>query len=576
MLGFHEVVVADFEFTALPGERPEPVCLVARELVSGRTTRMFQWDLQARKIPPYPTGRDVLFVAYYASAEIGCHLALNWPLPANVLDLYTEFRNLTNGRDVPSGNGLIGASVYYGLEAIAVAEKDSMRDLAMRGGPWTLGEQKALLDYCESDVLALPNLLDRMIPEIDLPRAILRGRYMVAVARMEHIGIPIDTDNLLKLRGNWTEIKQELIIRTDTANVYEETTFKARRWAEFLRAQGITWPILSSGQLDLSDETFRVMAGLRPAEVEHYRQLRVLLSQMRLEELTVGKDGRNRCVLSAFRSVTGRNQPSNTKFIFGPAVWLRSLIRPEPGYGLAYIDWAQQEFGIAAYLSGDSAMIAAYESGDPYLTFARQAGAIPVGDTKQTHGPIRERFKSCALGVLFGMGEKTLAGRIGQSTAHARELLRLHQQTFPTFHCWSDRAVDYACLHGSISASFGWTLHVGPNYNPRTLRNFPMQANGSEMLRLACCLATERGVRVCAPVHDALLIEAKLDDLEAAVATTQEAMAEASAWVLGGFRLRSDVEVFQYPDRFEDERGRNMWSAVSEILVELQCRGERY
>ena len=32
--------------------------------------------------PPYPTGADVLFVAYYASAEIGCHLALGWPVPA--------------------------------------------------------------------------------------------------------------------------------------------------------------------------------------------------------------------------------------------------------------------------------------------------------------------------------------------------------------------------------------------------------------------------------------------------------------------------------------------------------------
>jgi hypothetical protein len=96
-----------------------------------------------------------------------------------------------------------------------------------------------------------------------------------------------------------------------------------------------------------------------------------------------------------------------------------------------------------------------------------------------------------------------------------------------------------------------------------------MQANGAEMLRLACCLATERGVRVCAPVHDALLIEARLEDLQDAVAATQEAMAEASALVLDGFRLRSDAELFRYPDRFEDERGRKMWSTVSGILTEL-------
>src|SRR3954464_13305113 len=61
-----------------------------------------------------------------------------------------------------------------------------------------------------------------------------------------------------------------------------------------------------------------------------------------------------------------------------------------------------------------------------------------------------------------------------------------------------------------VIARFGWPLHVGAAFNPRSLANFPMQANGAEMLRLACCLATERGIRVCAPVHDALLIEAPL------------------------------------------------------------------
>src|SRR5262249_59241758 len=40
---------------------------------------------------------------------------------------------------------------------------------------------------------------------------------------------------------------------------------------------------------------------------------------------------------------------------------------------------------------------------------------------------------------------------------------------------------------------FGWKVHVGPKANARSLANFPMQGNGAEMLRLACCLATERG-----------------------------------------------------------------------------------
>lgn len=103
------------------------------------------------------------------------------------------------------------------------------------------------------------------------------------------------------------------------------------------------------------------MARAHPT-VASLQELRVALSRMRLSNLTVGEDGRNRCPLSAFSARTGRNQPSNSKFIFGPSTWLRGLIRPEPGYGLAYIDWSQQEFGIAAALSKDPLMMEAYLS----------------------------------------------------------------------------------------------------------------------------------------------------------------------------------------------------------------------
>ena len=75
-----------------------------------------------------------------------------------------------------------------------------------------------------------------------------------------------------------------------------------------------------------------------------------------------------------------------------------------------------------------------------------------------------------------------------------------------------------------------------------------MQAHGAEMLRIACCLATERGVRVCAPVHDALLIEAPISLIDDAVSTTRGAMAEAAAKALGSaVWIDTDVEIVRYP-----------------------------
>jgi hypothetical protein len=99
-----------------------------------------------------------------------------------------------------------------------------------------------------------------------------------------------------------------------------------------------------------------------------------------------------------------------------------------------------------------------------------------------------------------------------------------------------------------------------------------MQANGAEMLRLACCLATERGIKVCAPVHDAILIEAANDKIDETVAETQSVMQEASEIVLNGFVLRTDAEIIRWPERYRDKRGEKMWDTVTDILDEIAER----
>ena len=134
--------------------------------------------------------------------------------------------------------------------------------------------------------------------------------------------------------------------------------------------------------------------------------------------------------------------------------------------------------------------------------------------TKASHGPARELFKQCAAGVTYGMEAEGLARRIGSPPIVARDLLRAHHETYRTFLGWSDAAVDHAMLHRLAAHHLRLAVHVGENPNPRSLRNFPMQANGAEMLRLAACFATEQGIEVCALIHDAVLIAAPLERLE--------------------------------------------------------------
>ena len=142
-LPFRYIVAGDFEFefgghdfpeeAGRSGGRPRPVCMDAKELRSGQKWQLWRGEFGPR--PPFPIGRDALFVAYYASAELGCFKALGWPMPANVLDLYTEFRNRTNGLPtLNNSSGLVSALAYFGLDAVNATEKDEMRALVLRGG----------------------------------------------------------------------------------------------------------------------------------------------------------------------------------------------------------------------------------------------------------------------------------------------------------------------------------------------------------------------------------------------------------------------------------------------------------
>jgi DNA polymerase I-like protein with 3'-5' exonuclease and polymerase domains len=268
----------------------------------------------------------------------------------------------------------------------------------------------------------------------------------------------------------------------------------------------------------------------------------------------------------------GRNNPGTTKWLFGPSVWLRGLIKPAPGQALAYIDWDSQEVAIAAALSGDPAMLVAIRSGDPYMAFAKLAGLAPEDATKASHPLVREQCKQCVLGTNYGMQATSLAYRIGGSVADAERLLRALAKAFPVFSQWVQDTIYRGMLTGWLSSVYGWPLRAGPDTRATALRNYPMQSNGAEMLRIACCLATERGVKVCAPVHDAILIEAPTSDIKDAVKAAQQAMAEASGAVLGGHEIGSSAELVAWPGRYADPHGRGavMWDRVNTLLSKFE------
>ena len=301
-------------------------------------------------------------------------------------------------------------------------------------------------------------------------------------------------------------------------------------------------------------------------QLDLLREARGSLGKVRPVDLDIGSDGRCRSALFPFGTITGRNAPR--RFPFSPAIWIRSLIRPEPGRAIAYCDYSGQELAIAAAFSGDENMMRAYQSGDFYMATAKAFGIAPPDATEDSHPEARELCKVLSLGLNYGMLVWGLAQRLDIGYAEAEELMAKHRATYPKFWAFSDASTTAGMLNCRLTSVFGWTYLVTGETNPRSLRNWPMQAAGAEMLRLATIALVAAGVSVSALVHDAILIEADERDIDEHVAATKALMGRASEVVTGGFPLRVASKVFTHGHRYRDKRGIPMWNRVVRTLRE--------
>jgi DNA polymerase-1 len=168
------------------------------------------------------------------------------------------------------------------------------------------------------------------------------------------------------------------------------------------------------------------------------------------------------------------------------------------------------------------------------------------------------------------MGLTSLAASVGGSVDKARDLLLAYRRTFASYWSWVGNRIEHALAVGAITASFGWTMQMSERTNRRTLGNWPLQANGSEMLRLAILRAQALGIEVVAPVHDAILIHAPVDQLEHHIALATEAMQYASRQVLAGYALKVGVDRFE--GRFYDaERDGGLWADIQTRMANYEA-----
>jgi DNA polymerase I len=311
-LPFREIWCVDTEYYPGPGRANggrdgdiiTPLCLVAYEMRSGRTVRLWQDELGP--FPPYRLDADALIIGYTITAEFGTHVVLGWGEPARALDPYVEFRHYVNDGSIESKDRekgfytLAGALRYFCEDELDVTHKRDMRDRILQGPPFTNEERRDILEYCESDVMALTRLVPHIITTIrSLSHVLFRAKFQWAMAQAERRGIPMDLPQLSRIRHHWDGMRADLVVEMDRPfGIYEIDKDGIPHWRRenfeaYVRRNGMSWPRYESGVLDETDQTFREMEGKYPA-IGPLRELRYSLNKLKLNDLRVGLDGRNR------------------------------------------------------------------------------------------------------------------------------------------------------------------------------------------------------------------------------------------------------------------------------------------
>jgi DNA polymerase-1 len=432
---------------------------------------------------------------------------------------------------------------------------------------------------------------------IDLNEMVNRGEYIKAFTQANHqsIGFEIDRNLLAGIFANRVDFLREMQLKIN--NVYgrlyidkgkeKQMVWNHSNFAKLINSYEIPWMSTESGrQLDTSTTYFKEQSR-RYHQIIPLYHIRRTVDAMRSTDLRqLEKNGRIKPQSLTFQQKTGRNSPQPSKgFLLNLPPWMRALIKPSKGKVVIGIDWGQQEIAIAAALSGDKRYLDAYNTkdGDVYLALAKMAGAVPSNATKESHSIERQTFKAVQLGLGYGKGLRSLAADVyaanrtengqylitpSEAEDKAEFILNWHKANFFEYWDWINDTVEKARIDGYLKSLDGWTYFVDKNVRNTQLLNFPMQANGAAMMRLAVINAAKMNTfdLVCT-LHDALYANSEVQNKEKTIKEVVSCMDNACMELLdGAVKIRTDVSIYDEFTGYQDPRGQEMLQQVRNYI----------
>ena len=390
------------------------------------------------------------------------------------------------------------------------------------------------------------NGVEKLFYEIEMP-------LVPVLSRMEANGVKIDTENLKQISDEFA-----VEIRKIEEQIYElagmpfniaspkqlgEILFEKLRIDEKAKKT-------KTGQYATGEEVLQKLAHKHPIVnlILDYRSLTKLKSTYldALPALVNPEDGLIHTSFNQAVTATGRLSSNNPNLQNIPVRTekgreiRRAFVPRSEQYTLLAADYSQIELRIIAHLSQDPAMVADFNLGhDIHAATAAKVFHVPM---EQVTKEQRSRAKAVNFGIIYGMSAFGLAERMELSRSEAADIIKKYFEEYAGIKEYMNRSIALAKERGYAETILGRRRYLrdinGANsvvrgFAERNAINAPIQGSSADMIKIAMIGIQQELERLkmqskmILQVHDELVFDAHLDELDTLKSIVQDKMVNA-------------------------------------------------
>ena len=206
---------------------------------------------------------------------------------------------------------------------------------------------------------------------------------------------------------------------------------------------------------------------------------------------------------------------------------IRKVFIPEDGFVFVDADYSQIELRVLAHISGDRTLIEAYrEAQDIHRITASQVFHVPFDQVTDLQ---RRNAKAVNFGIVYGISSFGLSQDLSITRKEAAEYIEKYFETYPRIKQFLDESVEEAKKNGYVCTLFGRrrpvpelssSNYMQRSFGERVAMNSPIQGTAADIIKIAMVRVNERlkkenlRSRLILQVHDELLVEAAVDEVE--------------------------------------------------------------